>query len=271
MPGNGEKKSQQVKPERADENVISWSSLVEMLTRRMFARDKSGRTIFFPWGPRRKGYVLQSARQRSKIAEFYAGSIAGYIALLGITIGSAAALCPIMWGLVLCSAIWLAVWSVYANSITHSLPAARRTYYETVLEKLSQDADEYVPTESELSMAARAYVSPSAEPGPLLSLKALYYRLSPAQAAAGPWAAAGIVAWIWYSFHPSLFEGQYGFYLGAATLFILAGLGSFLMLLRAETSGLLQFVNWKLPQIMMTVVCWSGAIYMLFKYFVRAT
>ena len=53
--------------------VSLWGSIVEFFTSRMFVTDKHGHIIFFPWGSKRKGFILDNKEIKQRTANFYTG------------------------------------------------------------------------------------------------------------------------------------------------------------------------------------------------------
>lgn len=114
-------------------------SINEDSLNRMFVYDKRGELLFFPWGDNQPGYFIKSKSLEARIRKFYKSSFFVCIAmfLIGISIFHD------FWGfvgsLIVCFGGLYFVHRFYISRVVKSLPIAKVSYKDIVLEKLEPD------------------------------------------------------------------------------------------------------------------------------------
>ncbi len=111
---------------------------------RMFVVDKRGKMVFFPWGGNKQGYLLKSKSLVTKTKKFYKSS---FSVCLVIFIIAATILRNNFWGIIgsmfVCFGGWYFVYYLYISKLVKSLPVAKASYKDIMLEKLEpEDAEE---------------------------------------------------------------------------------------------------------------------------------
>jgi hypothetical protein len=119
--------------------LTRFSRFNELFLERMFVVDKHGGTIFFPWGPRKNGYVLDNPNMPQKFAKFYLASYTVYIISTILSILAAGSVVGMFGAVLICSALWILVNRLYTNRFVKSLPAAKSSYADLILEKITPD------------------------------------------------------------------------------------------------------------------------------------
>jgi len=114
-------------------------SITEDSLGRMFVYDKQGKLLFFPWGEKKPGYFIKSKSLATRIKKFYKSSFFVCIAmfLIGISIFRD------FWGfagsLIVCFGGLYFVHRLYISRVVTSLPIAKVSYKDVILEKLEPD------------------------------------------------------------------------------------------------------------------------------------
>jgi hypothetical protein len=121
-------------------SVLSY--MVDETLYAMFVTDKRGVLFFFPWGNRKKGYLLKNKYLKPKIKKFFSVSTIIYFIAIVLSFSLKHDVGFIFGGVFACTSGWLLVWYFYAQKITKPLPASGASYSEIILEKLSSDSDE---------------------------------------------------------------------------------------------------------------------------------
>lgn len=161
-----------------------FSLIITNSSNRLLVTDKSGRTVFFPWGPNKQGYYIKKVIA-SKVIKFYKNSYPICLVLLITTLslwGNS------FWGIVISIALcfgglYLAHF-LYFSRVVKSLSPARASYKELILAKYeSDDSDsEDLQEQTETKFPAQ-WSKPIAQTNnePFLGVKRIWYRLSPGQ------------------------------------------------------------------------------------------
>jgi hypothetical protein len=111
---------------------------------RMFVVDKRGKMVFFPWGDHKQGYMLKRKSLVAETKRFYKSS---FFVCFVIFLIAASIFHDNFWriigSMVGCFGGWYLVYYLYVSKIVKSLPVAKASYKDIVLEKLEpEDADE---------------------------------------------------------------------------------------------------------------------------------
>jgi hypothetical protein len=251
--------------------VYSWSSVVEFFTRRMFIVDKHGRIIFFPWGIRGKGYILKNVAMKEKTANFYTSCVIAYLLGIGFLAGRFQNFLGIIGLLLISGSILLLTWYVYSWNITRYLSITRASYKEIVLDKVTSDSEKFEDKKknSNTLKISKNYLPPSIKSDPFLRFKAIYYGLSAGQLFADSLFAGLTIGLIWTVFHSQSISGKPEEWLIAFLVAFFFGLSGFFMVSRSETSGFMEFIFYKLSFGFFMGICWLGALFFLYKFFVH--
>ena len=123
-----------------------WYSIVEWVGGRQFVTDKHGQIIFFPWGRRSKGYILKNKKSKSRIESFYTGLFLFYLIVTIYFSYQTESLVSIAIYIFIWLPTYLLIWYLYARNITKALLAAEGSYKDIVLEKITSDANQPLPS-----------------------------------------------------------------------------------------------------------------------------
>jgi uncharacterized membrane protein len=114
-------------------------SINEDSLNRMFVYDKRGELLFFPWGDNKPGYFIKSKSLEARIKKFYTSSFVVCIVMFLIGI----AIFQDFWGfvgsLIVCFGGLYFVHRLYISRVVKSLPVAKVSYKDVVLEKFEPD------------------------------------------------------------------------------------------------------------------------------------
>ena len=173
---------------------------------------------------------------------------------------------------------YLFVWFLYVRIITANLKVSKESYTEIALAKISEDSDKEVA----LSIESERYRPPknyskskstseieSIEKDPFLQIKRIYYDLSAGQLFVLSFCIGLVIIGVQMTIHPQVFSGEPEEYISLSLALFFWGLGFFFMAVRAETSGFLEFIHWKLLYGLCGAATWVGALFCLYKFFIR--
>jgi hypothetical protein len=111
-------------------------SIIAESSDRMFVTEKSGKTVFFPWGTGKQGYYVKKRHFVTKVKEFNKMSSFICIFLLAIAL---AYFDGNVWGIVgsmvVCFGGWSLVYRLYVSRVVKSLQPAKASYAEIVFAK----------------------------------------------------------------------------------------------------------------------------------------
>ena len=149
---------------------------------RMFVVDKRGKTVFFPWGDNKPGYLLKSKSVGAKVKRFYKSSF--FICLVVFLI-AATLFHSNVWGIIGSIVVsfggWYLAYYLYVSRIVSSLPVAKASYSEIILEKLEPE-DEEASSQGDVQFPTHSNKSvPPREWNAFGRIKHIWYRLSPGQ------------------------------------------------------------------------------------------
>jgi hypothetical protein len=241
---------------------------------RMFLTDKSGKTVFFPWGIRKQGYYIKNRNFVVKAKKFYKTSFSISFILLGIALSF---LGKSFWGVVSSMIIWSGGWYLsyffYVSRIVKSLQPAKVSYNELIHAKYESDDSENQDLEeqTETQFPAR-WSKPISQINndPFLGVKRIWYRLSPGQLfflfiLIGIGIIMVSANFIKHEFGKSPIDFVIAFFVS-----VIWGFAGFVFVknIEIEKKDWWGFLNWKFPMILITVACWSFAVYSLYKVFV---
>jgi len=236
----------------------------------MFVIDKRGKMIFFPWGSNKPGYFIKSKSAVAKAKKFYRISFFISFVALGITISFFHDFWVILGSMVFFLGGWYLVYFLYTSNITKHLLPAKISYKDVVLEKLEPEEVEEKNSYDTQPISQLSNSRPQIKNDPLLGLKRIWYRLSPSQLFLGYFFLGILVIMIWSTIHPQKLGDSLEDYLIASLVGFLWGLSGFVMVTNMESSkpDLWGFLNWKLPMILLMLVCWVAAAWSLYKFFI---
>ena len=249
------------------------SSIVTDSSDRLFVTDKSGKIVFFPWGPNKKGYYIKNKNLATKVKKFYKTSFFVCFVLLIIPLSF---FDKNFWGIigsmVVCFGGWYLAYFLYVSRVVKSLQPAKANYKELILASYESDDSESEDLQGQTETQFPAQWSKpisQANNDPFLGIKRVWYRLSPGQ------------LFILYIFigiaiimvSANLIKHEFGEspidFLIAFVVSVLWGLAGFVVAknMEVEKKDWWGFLNWKLPMILITVACWSFSAYSLYKFF----
>lgn len=239
---------------------------------RIFIVDKQGKTIFFPWGGKKQGYYIKNKNIAAKVKKLYRTSFYACFILLIIALSFFG---KNFWGIigsmVICFGSWYFAYFLYVSKIVKSLPPVKGSYKKLILEKLETEDLEDEDTHPETQFPARwSNPIPVTTNGPFLRIKSFWYRLSPNQLfVLYFFIGIGIVT-AWANFIQHEFGESPIDFLVACFTCVLWGLAGFegTKNMEIEKRDWWNFLNWKLPMILITVVFWVLAVASLYKFFV---
>ena len=114
-------------------------SITEDSLGRMFVYDKRGKLLFFPWGDNKPGYFIKSKSLEASIKKFYRSSFFVCIAMFLIGISIFQNFWGFLGSLIVCFGGLYFVHRLYISRVVKSLPIAKVSYKDVVLEKLEPD------------------------------------------------------------------------------------------------------------------------------------
>ncbi len=248
-----------------------FSIIAESLDR-MFIVDKQGKTIFFPWGGKRQGYYIKNKNVATKIKKLYRVSFYACFVLLIIALSFWG---EFFWGIigsmVICFGGWYFAYFLYVSKIVKSLPPVKASYKELILAKFETEDLDDKDTHPETQFPAHwSNPIPITTNDPLLGVKRIWYRLSPDQLFILYFFTGVGIILVWVNFNQNEFGESPVDYLIACFVCILWGLAGFVNAknMEIEKRDWWNFLNWKLPMILMTIVFWVLAVISLYKFFV---
>ena len=243
-------------------------SIITESSDRLFVTDKSGRTVFFPWGARKQGYYIKNKSVVAKTKKFYKTSFYVCFILLIIALSLFDKnFWAIIGSMVVCFGGWYFACFLYASRIIKSLSPAKARYKEVILEKLESE-DEITQPETQFP-AQWSKPIPQTQKVPFSGIKRIWYRLSPGQLFMGSFLTGVIIITIWMTYFPQKFTNQPEEFFVLFLVFFFWGLSGFIL---AKESGTAKenafiFYRWKLPAIITAIVFWTMALVSVYKFF----
>ena len=250
------------------------SSLIADSSDQLFVTDKSGKTVFFPWGSNKQGYYIKNRNLAAKVKKFYKTSFFICFVLLIISLSF---FDKNFWGIVgsmvVCFGGWYLVYFLYVSRVVKSLQPTKANYKELVLAKYESDDSENEDLEEQTETQFPAQWSkPTSQTNndPFLGIKRIWYRLSPEQL---------FVLYIFLGFgiimiSANFIKHEFGEspsdFLIICVVCVIWGFAGFVVAknMEVEKKDWWGFLNWKLPMILITVICWIFAVVSLYKFFV---
>lgn len=249
------------------------SSIIADSSDRLFVTDKSGKTVFFPWGSNKQGYYIKNRNLARRVKKFYKTSFFVCFVLLvtplsffdknfGGIIGS----------MVVCFGCWYLAYFLYVSRIVKSLQPAKANYKELILAKYESDDSESKDLQEQTETQFPAQWSKSisqANNDPFLGVKRIWYRLSPGQLLLLYFFIGVVIILI----STTLIKHEFGEspidYFITFIVGLIWGLAFFVGAknMEGDKNDWWGFLNWKLPMILITVACWSFSAYSLYKFF----
>jgi hypothetical protein len=211
--------------------------IIEKSLEMMFVVDKHGDTLFFPWGSRHKGYVLNDLALQEKISKFYSVSFTIYLFTMCLLFAIFFRSGWFIGIIFIWAACFLFIYSLYINRITKSLSSANASYVDILLDKIVPDEEE--AENQELSYIPRPATAayPGSEPvkGPFVKLGALFYRLPSGLWCSILWLIGMAIAVIWYTFHPAYYSNSRANELTAFFALFFGGLGFLTYVIKGDS------------------------------------
>jgi hypothetical protein len=234
----------------------------------MFVVDKHGKMVFFPWGSKQQGYYLKHKYRVEKVKKFYRSSFFTCLTI-GLIVGSLFQNALGTIGSVLLSfGAWYLVYYLYASRIVRTLPIAKSSHTEIVLEKLeSHGEEELSPSEVQFPAHWNQPVPPVKEKV-VAQVQHIWYRLSPGQifiACAFGGMLAGLLWSVYRPEHWSDADSFVGF-----LVCLLLGYGGFVVSQHMKSTGVgwLEFKQIRLAMAVTTVFGWGMAAWFLYQFVV---
>ena len=234
----------------------------------MFVVDKHGQMVFFPWGGNKQGYYARSKSLVAKVKKFYRSSF--FICLIIFII--AASLFNNFWGIIGSMFIsfvgWYLAYYLYASHIVKSLPVAKTSYQDIVLEKLEPEGEEEASQADVQFPAHWNQPVPQTRPNGFARIQHLWYRLSPGQVFMACFFVSIFTALLWSKYRPEQWIDA-DYFVGFLVCLLL-GYGGFVVTQHMKSTG----VGWfELKQIRLSMAVimlagWSFAAWFLFKFVV---
>ncbi|MBV6394349.1 MAG: hypothetical protein KPEEDBHJ_03603 [Anaerolineales bacterium] len=247
-------------------------SIIAESSDHLFVNDKSGKTVFFPWGSASKqGYYVKNKKLIAKAKKFYKISFYACFALLIISLSIFE---KSFWGtvgsMIVCFGGWYLAYFLYISIIVKSLQPAKASYKEIILSKYESEESENEEL-TEIKFPAQ-WSKPNHQVvnEPFSGIKRIWSRLSPGQLFMLYFFIGSGIVWIWANLNQHEFGESPIDFLVSCSVCILWGLAGFVVAknMEIEKSDWWNFLNWKLPMIFIAVVFWSLAIASLYKFFV---
>lgn len=247
-------------------------SIVADSADRLFVIDKSRKTVFFPWGSGKQGYYVKNRNLVAKVKKFYKTS---YYICLVLLIIAVSFFDKNFWGIVgsmvVCFGSWYFAYFLYVSRIVKSLQPAKVNYTELVLAKYESDESENEElTETKFPAQWSKPIIHQTVSDPFLDIKRIWYRLSPNQLFLLFFFIGGGIIWLWANFNQHEFGEISTDFLVSCFVCILWGLAGFVVAkdMEIETGDWWNFLNWKLPMILIAAIFWILAVASLYKFFV---
>ncbi len=249
-------------------------SIIAESSDHLFVTDKSGKTLFFPWGSGKQGYYVKSRNLIAKAKKFYKTSF--YVCFILLIIALAffeKSFWGIVGSMVICFGGWYFAYFLYVSITVKSLQPAKASYKEIILAKLEAEASEDDDLEEQPKTRFPEQWSkphPQITSDPFSSIKRVWYRLSPGQLFILYFFIGIGISMVWANFNQHEFGESPIDFLVACFVCILWGLAGFVVAkkMEIEKKDWWNFLNWKLPMILMAVIFWILAIASLYKFFV---
>jgi hypothetical protein len=243
-------------------------SIVSESADRLFVTNKSGKTVFFPWGSGKQGYYIKKTLA-AKTKNFYKTSSLVCFVLLIIALSFFA---KNFWGIVgpmvICFGGWYLAYFIYVSRIVKSLQPAKASYKELVLANFeSEDSEEQIETRFPAQWSKPI---PQTASDPFSGIKRIWYRLSPSQLFILYFFIGIGIVMVSANFIKHKFGESPIDFLIAFVVSVFWGFAGFVVAknMKGEKKDWWGFLNWKLPMILITVACWTFAAYSLYKFFI---
>ncbi len=245
-----------------------FSSLAKESANGMFVIDKHGRTILFPWGAKRQGYLVKDKNLVSKFKKFYSYTFFIYFITLVILTALFHSFWSIVGAFLVCSSSAWLIYHIYTSRVTKSLTAVQASYKEIILEKIEDDVskDEKSQFDAQFPVKWSSSVSQPKRDS-FSSLKRFWSLLSPGYLAIASFLIGFLAIAIELSYHPQKYSGAADSWLVFFSCFFF-GLGGFIVTVFGEApqEGILGFIQWKLPMLFVMIVFWLLAFWSLYDY-----
>ena len=192
-------------------NLNPFSPVIKKSLESVFISDNHGNTIFFPWGARRKGYILNDQDLQKKFSKFYSVSFTIYFIVLILLIALFHNSAPTIVVIFAWSACFLIVYRLYTNRITESLPLANSSFADIFLDKIGPNEDETEDRSQPLLTHPVPINYPAPQPVKVSLLRRLRLFLYPLPSglwSAILWLIGAAIAVIWHTFHPAQYSGD---------------------------------------------------------------
>jgi hypothetical protein len=234
----------------------------------MFVVDKDGKMVFFPWGSKHQGYYLKRKYVAEKVKRFYRSSFFTCVAI-GFIAGSIFQNgLATMASMLLSFGVWYLVYYLYASRIVRTLPVAKSSHTDIVLEKLESKGEE------EWSASEFQFPSHWNQPVPpvkgkvIAQIEHFWYRLSPSQIFMVCAFGGMLVGALWALNRPEQWidaDSLVGF-----LVCLLIGYGSFVFSQHLKSTGVgwLEFKQFRLGMALTTVTGWALAAWFLYQFVV---
>jgi hypothetical protein len=249
------------------------SSFIADSSDRLFVTDKSGKIVFFPWGSNKQGYYIKNRNLATKVKKFYKTSFFVCLVLLIIPLSF---FNKNFWGIVcsmvVCFGGWYLAYFLYVSKVVKSLQPAKANYTELILAKYESADTESEDLEGQIETQFPAQWSkPISQTNndPFLGVKRIWYRLSPGQLFFLLFSFGGGIIMVSANFIKHEFGKSPIDFLIAFVVSVIWGFAGFIVAqnMEGDKKDWWGFLNWKLPMILITVACWSFAVYSLYKFF----
>jgi len=116
-------------------------SIMEDSLARMFVYDKRGKLLFFPFGDHKPGYFIKSKSLEARLKKFYKSSFIVCIVMFLIGIAIFRDFWGFLGSLIVCFGGLYFVHRFYISRVAKSLPIAKVSYKDVILEKLEPEED----------------------------------------------------------------------------------------------------------------------------------
>ncbi len=128
------------------------SSFFSEVSDRLFVTDKDARTVFFPWGSNKQGYLIENDNLVAKTKKHYQNTffISLSLWILGVPFINK------FWIFVTWLAIYYGGWYLYISSIVKSLQPAKSNYSELILATYELDDSESEDVERQTDLGIEA-------------------------------------------------------------------------------------------------------------------
>jgi hypothetical protein len=241
---------------------------------RLSVTDKSGKTVFFPWGARKEGYYIKNLNVVAKAKKFYITSFYVFIIFLAVALSLFEKNFWVITGsIVVCFGSWYLVYLLYVSRITKLLRPARTSYNELFLSTYESEDPEEGGLEKQSDTKFPAQWSkpiPQTTSDPFSRIRRFLYQLPPGLLFVIYIFIGGGIMLIWFNFQHHKFGENPVDYLVVCIACVLFGLASFVVArnMESEEADWFGFLNWKLPMILLAAGSWIFAIISLYKFFV---